>query len=283
MAVRIVTDSTADLPPELARELGITVVPLTVIFDGVAYRDGLDIQADDFYARLQSSKSLPTTAAPAPADFAAAYDSLLNEKGVEGIVSIHLSGKLSATYNNACQAAEGLGDKSEFVAVFDSKSGSLGTGLQVILAARAAAGGATSSEVLALLKRYVDKVKLVFVVDTLEYLQRGGRIGRARAFLGNLLQIKPILSVRDGEIYPEERVRTRRQALDRLFQLCAQTPFVQEIGVVHATTPEEADELQRRFRAAFPAANIYFSRLGPALGVHLGPGVIGAGVLQREA
>ncbi len=280
MAVRIVTDSTSDLPPELASELGISVVPLSVIFGDDVYRDKVDITHDLFYEKLVSSKVLPTTSAPSVGDFLAVYEPLLKE--TDEIVAIHLSSKLSATYNNACQAAQYLADRGARIEVIDSLSVSFGIMFMSIAAARAASAGATVEEIRTLVESMIPRVHIFVVLDTLEYVRRGGRIGRARAFLGAVMRVKPILSFRGGEVHPEERVRTKSLALERMFQIATSYPRATDVGIGYSTNAQEAEELRRRLEAALPGAKIYVARLGPVLGVHGGPGTLGIGVLEGE-
>lgn len=280
MAVRIVTDSTADLPPELAHELGIAVVPLSVIFGDDVYRDKVDITHDLFYEKLVTNKVLPTTSAPSVGDFLAVYEPLLKE--TDEIVSIHISSKLSATYNNACTAAQYLADKGARIEVVDSLSVSFGIMFMATAAARAAKAGATVEKIRALVGGMIPRIRISVVLDTLEYVRRGGRIGRARAFLGTVLRVKPLLSIRDGEVHPEERVRTMAMALERMFQIAISYPRIEEVGIGYSTNPQEAEQLRRRLETALPAAVIHVTRLGPVLGVHGGPGVIGVGVLEGE-
>lgn len=280
MAVRIVTDSTSDLPPELASELGIAVVPLSVIFGDDVYRDKVDITHDLFYEKLVSSKVLPTTSAPSVGDFLAVYEPLLKE--TDEIVAIHLSSKLSATYNNACQAAQYLADRGARIEVIDSLSVSFGIMFMSIAAARAARAGATVEEIRTLVESMIPRVHIFVVLDTLEYVRRGGRIGRARAFLGAVMRVKPILSFRGGEVHPEERVRTKSLALERMFQIATSYPRATDVGIGYSTNAQEAEELRRRLEAALPGAKIHVARLGPVLGVHGGPGTLGIGVLEGE-
>lgn len=280
MTVRIVTDSTSDLPPELASELGISVVPLSVIFGDDVYRDKVDITHDLFYERLVSSKVLPTTSAPSVGDFLAAYEPLLAE--TDKIVSIHLSSKLSATYNNACQAVHHLADRGARIEVIDSLSVSFGITFMAVAAARAARAGATVEEIRALVESMVPRVHIFVVLDTLEYVRRGGRIGRARAFLGAVMRVKPILSFRDGEVHPEERVRTKAMALERMFQIATSYPRATDVGIGYSTNAQEAEDLRHRLEAALPGVTIHVARLGPVLGVHGGPGTLGIGVLEGE-
>ena len=280
MAVRVVTDSTADLPSSLAHEVGIATVPLSVIFGDQVYKEGVDISHDLFYDMLEHSRELPTTSAPSVGDFLAVYEPLLDDSNE--LVSIHLSSKLSATYNNACQAAALLADRGGRIEVMDSQLASFGLGFVVLAAARAANGGASLEQVKATVQHSIPRVHVIFVINTLEYLRRGGRIGRARAFLGTVLRVKPILSMRDGEVYPEGRVRTWAHALERLFQIGTSYPRIREMAIGYSTNPMEAEELRQRLVAARPGVDLYLTRVGPVLGTHTGPGVMGVGVLEEE-
>ena len=279
MAVRVVTDSTADMPSTLAQELGVSIVPLSVIFDSEVYKEGVDITHDLFYDKLVRAKDLPTTSAPSVGDFLEVYEPLLKE--TDEIVSIHISSKLSATYNNACQAAQHLADRGARVEVVDSQSVSFGLTFMAAAAARAAAAGAGIEEVLETVQRVIPRVHIIVLLDTLEYVRRGGRIGRARAFLGTVLRVKPILSLRDGEVHPEERVRTKAHALDRIFQIVT-SYRVKEAAIGYSTNAQEAEEMKRRLESALPGAQLTVTRIGPVLGVHTGPGVLGVGILEGE-
>lgn len=280
MAIRIVTDSTADMAPQLARELGVSVVPLSVIFGDEVYKEGVQIGHDLFYDKLVHSRVLPTTSAPSVGDFLAVYEPLLSE--TDEIVSIHLSSKLSATCNNARAAADQLRERGGRIEVIDSQLVSVGMAFVVGAAARAAIGGATIEQIKAIVERMIPRVRILVVLDTLEYVRRGGRIGRARAFLGNVLRVKPILYIRDGEVHPGERVRTKSLALERIFQIATSYPRVLETGVAYSTNPQDAEELCRRMRQALPGMTVGMTRLGPVIGVHAGPGVLGVGVLEGE-
>lgn len=280
MTVRIVTDSTSDMPAEMARELGVAVVPLSVIFGEEVFKEGVDITHDLFYDKLVSGKVHPTTSAPSVGDFLAVYEELLKE--TSEIVSIHLSSKLSATYDVACQAARQLAGRGARIEVIDSGVISLGMSFLVEAAARAARGGATVEEIKAIIPRMVPHVHLYVVLDTLEYLRRGGRIGRARAFLGAVLRVKPILSLRDGELHPEERVRTWSMATERLFQIATSFPRTKEVAIAYGTNAQDAEMMRRRIEAALPHATIRVIRIGPVIGVHAGPNVLGLGVLEAE-
>lgn len=280
MAVRIVTDSTADLPPETARELNVSVVPLSVIFGDEELLEGIDISTELFYERLVRSKELPTTSAPSVGQFVKVYEEALKE--ADEIVSIHISSKLSATHNNAAQAARQLSDTGAQIEVVDSGLVSLGLGMLVRAAARAAQEGHGIEEIRKLVQEMIPRVHILVALDTVEYLRRGGRIGRARAFLGSMLKVKPILSIRDGEVAPEERVRTKKAAHERLIQIATSYPRVVEFAIAYSTNAHDAEELRRKLAEAEPGAEIHMSKVGPVIGVHGGPGVLGVGILQGE-
>ena len=279
MTVRIVTDSTSDIPATLAHELGISVVPLSVIFGDEVYKEGIEITHDLFYDKLVHSKAMPTTSAPSVGDFLAVYEPLLKE--TDEILSFHISSKLSATYNNACQAAKQLADQGAHIEVVDTLSVSFGLSFVAQAAARAASSGAGVEEIKAIADRMIPRLHILVVLDTLEYVRRGGRIGRARAFLGTMLKVKPILSFRDGEVHPEERVRTKALALERLLQI-ATSYRVKEAGIGYSTNAQDAEDLKHRMEAMVPGVDISIVRLGPVLGVHGGPGTLGIGILEGE-
>jgi DegV family protein with EDD domain len=280
LAVRIVTDSTADLPLSLAHDLGVAVVPLSVIFGDEVFREGIDISHDLFYDKMATGRVLPTTSAPSVGDFLEVYEPLLKE--TDEIVSVHVSAKLSATYNNACQAAQVLADRGARIDVLDSRVVSLGLTFVVLAAARAAREGASVDQISAVVERTVRRIRIYFMLDTLEFLRRGGRIGRARAFLGAMLRVKPLLSLHDGEVHPEERVRTKAHAMERLFQIATSYPNVSEVAIGYSTNPQDAYEFQKRLEAALPRVNILVTRVGAVIGAHAGPGLLGLGLLEGE-
>ena len=270
MTVRVVTDSTSDIPKSVIEELGITVVPLTIAFGAQSYRDGMDLSADDFYARLQQEKALPTTSQPPPALFQHAYEHLITQGDV---VSVHLSHKFSGTVESARRvAAEMAPDK---ITVVDSGSASMGLGLCAIAAARAAQSGADRAACAAAAEEVAGRLHIAVAFETLEYLRRGGRIGRAAAFVGGLLKLKPILTVKDGEAFPVTRVRSRAKAIEELFALITKHQPVSDIVVLHTTTPDDAAALAARAREAAPQATVYEGRFGPVVGEHGGPGMLG--------
>jgi DegV family protein with EDD domain len=280
VAVRIVTDSTADLPLEFAHDLGITIVPLSVIFGEEAFREGIEISHDLFYDKLIHGNVLPTTSAPSVGDFLEAYESLLKE--TNEIVSIHLSSKLSATYGNACQAAQILTDRGARIEVIDSRVVSLGLTIAAMAAARVAREGGKIDQIKATVESVVQRIRIYILLDTLDYVRRGGRIGRARAFLGGMLRVKPLLSLQDGEVHPWERVRTKARALDRLFQIATSYPNLREVAIGYSTNPQDAHDFQQRLAEVMPGVNIWVGRFGPVIGTHGGPGVLGLGLLEGE-
>jgi len=280
LAVRIVTDSTADLPVEFAHALGISVVPLSVIFGDEVYREGIEISQDLFYDKLISGKVLPTTSAPSIGDFLEVYESQLKE--ANEIVSIHISSKLSATYSNACQAAQILRDRGARIEVIDSQVVSLGLSLATTAAARVAREGGDIDQIKAIVDSTIRRIRIYILLDTLEYVRRGGRIGRARAFLGGILRVKPLLELRDGEVHPLERLRTKAHALDRLFQIATSYANVQEVAIGYSTNPQDAHDFEQRLASVMPHVNIWVARFGPVIGTHGGPGVLGIGLLEGE-
>ena len=277
--VAIVTDSTADLPPELVEELGVTIVPLQVIFGDEAYREGVEITTEEFYERLVKSRQLPTTSAPSVGDFQEVYERLLEE--VDSIVSIHIGAKLSGTIQAAQTARQSLA-KPERIEIVDSQAVSVAIGFATMEAVEAARAGAKLAEVKAAAESAVQRTHVRFMLDTLEYVRRGGRIGRARAYLGTLLRVKPILSFREGEVYPEERVRTRARGLERMIQWAVRHQKVKRAVVAHSTTLDEAESIRERLAMAFPSVKVYLIRFGPVLGTHGGPGTIGVGIMEGE-
>jgi DegV family protein with EDD domain len=271
MTVKIVTDSTSDLPPQLVQQLGITVVPVYLRFGDEVYRDGVDIGHDEFYRKLEESPVHPTTSQPTPADFADVYRRLAME--TDAIVSIQTTSKLSGTYSSALQGKElaGTGCRIEVV---DSLSVSMGLGLMVMAAARLAEAGESLAGVMGEVAQAIHHTRIFGVFDTLKYLLRGGRIGKAKALLGILLNVKPLLTMRDGELFPAGQVRTRSKGIDRLFDLVKNALNIQELAIVYSTTPDEAISLRERIGSIFDEKHIHLTRLGPALGVHGGPGTL---------
>jgi DegV family protein with EDD domain len=271
----IVTDSTSDIPKILAEGLGITVVPLTIQWGDQSFRDGHDLAADDFYQRLATSKELPQTSQPPPALFEHAYRHLTTQGDV---VSIHLSHKFSGTVETARSVAAEVAP--EKITVVDSGSVSMGLGMCVLAAARAAQSGASMHDCAAAARSTAERVHVAVAFETLEYLRRGGRIGRASAFLGGLLHLRPVLTVKDGETFPVTRARSRQKAIDEICGLITKFDRVTDVAIAHTTTPEDAANLAARARTLVPHATLHEVRFGPVLGTHGGPGMLGVAVVE---
>ena len=274
--VAIVTDSVADLPPQVAEEFGITVVPLVVRFGTDLYRDSLDLSPDQFYGRLRTSKALPATSVPPPVAFADAYDKLAEKTNEIAVIS--LTSKLSATYQVALQAV-GLMKKKCRVEVLDSQWAIMPQGFIAIAAARAAQAGASVDEVLDVARYTMHRVDMRAAFDTLEYLERGGRIGKAQAFLGSLLKVNPIIGLKDGEVYPVARERSRAKAIDYLYNFAASFGTIEGLAVEYAADLDEANRLVQRLHSKYPQVPIYLTRTSPVIGTHTGPGLIVVSVL----
>ena len=271
MTIKIVTDSTADIPSALAKELGITVVPLYVRFGDETYRDRVDITEDEFYQRLMNDPIHPSTSQPTPQDFVNVYRE--SSQQADGIVSIHISSKLSGTCNSALQAKELVATECP-VEVVDSEMVSMGLGLIAIEAATIANSGKDLQQVVEEVKQLISSTHVWALFDTLKYLALGGRIGKAKALLGSILNIKPVLLVKDGEMAPAGQVRTRAKGIGVLCDLVNKVIDIQDLAIVHSTTPDEAQALADRIGAMFDKDRIRLARLGPALGVHAGPGAL---------
>ncbi len=269
--VRIVTDSTADLTPEQQRAAGITVVPLNVHFGDQVFRDHVDLTTDEFFRRLKASSQLPRTSQPSVGAFEAAYRKLL--EGGDEIVSVHLSSKVSGTFNSALMAAQSVGDGK--IDVVDSLSTSMALGFMALEAANLARAGRDRQTVAECLRGLVAKARVICVVDTLTYLERGGRIGKARALLGSLLNVKPILQLKDGEVVPLGRARGRPQALNRLVELLERDGKVSRLAIMHGAARADAEQLRERIASTYPGVDIQLTEIGAVLGTHTGPGVIG--------
>jgi DegV family protein with EDD domain len=278
MPVAIVTDTCHYLPRNLVAEHGIHQVSLYVHWNGEAQRESEISNYDEYYERLRTGSELPTTSQPSIGDFLEVYEPLL-DAGSE-IVSIHLAGGMSGTVGAAQQAREQLGAMAERVHVIDSASACGGQGLVVLAAAAAARDGADGGAVAERARRARAQLKMWFAIDTLEYLKRGGRIGGAQAWLGATFKIKPILTV-ESEITPIERVRTSRRAFERMVDLLGTRHSDGADGwmVQHIQAPEEADALAARGREIFDCEPLVVSEIGPVIGTHVGPGLLGAGGL----
>lgn len=271
MQIEIVTDSTADLSPQVASQLGITVVPAYLHFGVKTYRDRVDISEDEFYHKLLHDPVLPTTEPPTPQDFAAVYQKLSRHN--DGIVSLHISSKLSATYHSALRGVE-LADVNCPIKVIDSHLVTMGLGLLAIAARSAARSGKTLSRVVEEVEDTISDIHMLGLFDTLKYLALGGRIGRAKALLGSMLNVKPILTMRNGEIEPVGQALSRASGMNRLVEFTENTGQIKDLAIGYSTTPDEAEALAERVSSIFSREHIILARLGPVLGVHGGPGIL---------
>ena len=264
---RVVTDSTADVPPDWRDRYGIEVVPLNVLFGKESFRDGVDLDSDQFFARLEKSADLPTTSAPAPGEFKAVYERLAGE--CDGVISIHIGSNLSATAEAARIGAAEVPGLA--VRVVDS----LNTGMPVAFLCRVAAEQPSLEAAVAAVEARIGKTKILALLDTLRYLEKGGRIGRAQYLVGSLLNFKPIVGLFDGSVQAVDRVRTRRRAIERLADLLRRDLPVESLAVMYSTDPEDAERLQGELQKELPDIDVGLGRIGAVLGTHVGPRAMG--------
>ena len=275
MSVAVITDSTAYLPADLVEGYGIHVVPLYVVLPGRSGREGDDIGPGDVAAALNVRGARVSTSRPTPGDFVAAFRRALDE-GAERLVSVHLSSELSGTWDAARLAAQQVGE--HIVTVVDSRSAAMGSGFAVLAAARSAAAGADAATVAASAREMAAATRTLFVVDTLEHLRIGGRIGSAAAVLGSALAVKPVLHVHDGRVVPLEKVRTTARAMHRLVQRAVQTAGDASVSLAvhHLAAADRAERLAAELRERVPSVReLHVSELGAAIGAHVGPGAVG--------
>ncbi len=277
--VKVVTDSCSDITPQLAREFGITVVPLYVQFGNETYRDNVDLSTEEFYHKLKTTKIHPTTSTVTPADFAELFTKLAEE--TKEILTITLSEKFSATYAAALQGKAMVG-KDCRIEVIDSKAGAGAQMLLVISAAKMAQSGANLKQIADRVRRAIPGVHVLVSFDTLEYLRRGGRIGKAQAFLGSLLKVNPIVGVKDGETFPIARPRNRAQAMDFLVNFVKGVSRIEAVAIEDATTPDDLQTLAERLKDVVPLERIYRSKVSPVIGTHVGPHALAVAVLEAE-
>ena len=281
MAIRVVTDSASDLPPQLASSWNITVVPCYVIIGDQSYRDGVDISADEFYSQLTSSSRLPTTTQPSAADFQAVYEDLLSQG--HQVVSIHVSSKFSGTLNSAHQARTALGEQAAArIEIVDSQLASLPQALLAVSTAERAEGSQSHHAIAEEARQEVPTIHCFFVPDTLEFLQRGGRIGKVKAFVGSVLNVKPILTIRDGEAHPLERTRNRDRAMRRIVELAQEKAPVRQLAVIYSTQRDQAEALRDNLSGLLASEKVVVARFGPTLGTYLGPGAIGVALARGD-
>ena len=271
MPVKIVTDSAADIPSAIVRELGIIVVPAYVNFGTKTYRDGVDINCDEFYHKLSSGPVYPSTSQATPSDFAAVYRKLANE--TDEIISIHMSDKFSGTFSSAQRGKAQAAIKGN-ITMIDSGTITMALGIIVMSAARLALLNRSPAEIVDNIQQGIINTRLLGTFDTLKYLARGGRIGKGKALLGSILNVKPVVTIRDGAISPVGNFRTRTKAVDKLVAMVQGASDAQELAIVHSTTPNEAQNLKIRLSSFVDINHIYIARLGPAIGVHTGPGTL---------
>ena len=271
MTVKIVTDSTADISPEIAKDLDITVVPVYVRFGDEVYRDGIDISKDSFYEKLLLSSKPPSTSQPTPQDFSSIYSDCT--KKTDGIISIHVSSKVSGTYNSALQGKNMVKEKCQ-IEVFDSKVTSAGLALVVMAAARVAQTTSSFQDVFEETQRAIEQVHMLGIFDTMRYLILGGRLNNATAVVASILNIKPLLTFQDGEIMRAGLVHTYQQGIDRLYNYVESSIAIQEVAIAYSTVPEKAAGLKTRLSTILPDEKIYITQLGAGLGSHSGPGAL---------
>lgn len=269
--VRIVTESTADIPAELAAKLDIAVVPSYVIFGSESYRDGVELTKEQFYERLSAAREIPTTATPPPATYEEVYRRLAAE--TNEIVSIHLTASLSGLHNAASLAAQNVPEAQ--IVVIDSEQVTMGYGLMAVAAAEAAQQGATLEEVVGVIEGMKDRARVLAVLDTLEFLYRGGRVGWAQAALGTLMRIKPIIEVQRGEVRLVERARTQKRSFDRLVAMIRALGPLERAIVLHADAPQRAEQLADEVQALHPEWQRLVGHAGVTVASHTGPGAIG--------
>ncbi len=279
MTVKIVTDTLSDITGDLAKDLDITVVPLYVRFGDEIFRDRVEINSEEFYRRLVYEDILPSTTQPTPNDFLVVYEELAKE--TDEILVIVVSSKLSGTYQSATQAKDMLKAKCR-INIVDSLSVAMGMGLIVIAAVNAVKNGANLDEATQFTRKALSRSRLIAYFDTLKYLAKGGRIGKAQGLLGSMLSVKPILTVKDGEMSPLTRVRSLNSGFDYLYNVVANAGKIESLAVEHATTPGDADKLVERFSSIFPKDNIYRSIISPVIGTYAGPNALAISYLEAE-
>jgi DegV family protein with EDD domain len=274
MGIRIITGSGSDITQEEAKQLGITVIPVYLRFGDEVYRDGVDINCDEFYHKLTTSPVHPSTAAPSPGDFAEAYEQTAQE--VNEIVSIHITRRHSATYDAALVGKETAERKNKGckIEVVDSKGVTMWQGLVAIAAAKAAEAGYNLQQVLAEIHQTIEQLRVLALLDTLKYAVKGGRLVKSILQVESMLHVKPFITLRDGQVRPAGIARTRSKGIERLRDFLKSALHVQDLAIVHSTTPDEAHSLADYARSLFPNIVPRIARLGPALGVHGGPGAL---------
>ncbi|MGC4105527.1 MAG: DegV family protein [Thermomicrobiales bacterium] len=280
--IAIVTDSTADLPHDLATELGINVVPFGLRFGHELFRDGVDLTTDDLMGRIEETGRTPATSSPSPRSFADVFADLAQSH--DGIVAVLMSSHLSAVVKSARIAATQFHETTPDappIEIVDSLNVSLGLGLQVMRAASLIRSGLPLTIVAEQLRTEVPANHLIFFLESLDLQRQRGRLGKGPEVVGTVLQLKPVLRLDEGQVIPHERVRTRARALDMLVEFAGSLPAIDEIGIIYDTTPEDVETLRDRLTAIAPDARLDTVQFGPALAAHLGPGVVGLAIRER--
>jgi fatty acid kinase fatty acid binding subunit len=269
--IKIVTDSTSDIPREIAGELDIEIIPAVIQWNGETLRDGIDITPDEFYRRLTTSTTMPTTSQPSPGDFLKLYQSLATR--YDSIVSIHISSKLSGVYQSALIAKQTMGTKLQ-IEIVDSEYNSMGLGLITMAAARVAKAGGKLKDVLEETKKAISQIRMLGIFATLKYTIAGGRINKSFGRVASVLNIKPMLTFKNGEVAMAGLATTHSKGVDRIFHFVKNNLPVSDLAVVHSYVIDEAIKLRERLGGVFPEDKILLASLGPSLGVHGGPGVL---------
>ncbi len=271
--VTIVTDSAAALSPTSVQRYGIRVLPLNIHLDSEVYREGIDISAEQFLTRLRQSSSFPSISPPPASDFQRIYEEITLAGG--SVLSLHISGQLEPVVDVARRAGEGFLGRNR-VEVMDSETISLGQGILVKAAAEAAAAGESLDEIVRLIRGMIPHIYSIFFVETLDYLERHGRIGVAQAILGSMLEVKPILTVEDGDIIPMEKVRTTDKAIEKLVEFIAEFSHIDDLLILRDPCRPDTGELLEQLKLVFGERSLPVFAYGPSLAVHLGPGAMGA-------
>jgi DegV family protein with EDD domain len=279
MSIQVITDSTLDIPQGMADSLGIRVVPIYVRFGDKTYRDGVDIKTDEFYSVLASSEVHPATSQPNPEDFTATYQEYCDS--TEGIVSIHISSRISGTFNSATMAKKTLKSRCP-IEIIDSKMNSGGLGLVTMAAARLAQSGASFSEVVAEARRAVNEVRMFGMFETMKYLARSGRVNKTIATASRILNVMPLLTFHDGEIVRAGLVRAVSKGMDKIYDFVKNNTPISELIIVHSKAADKAEQMKKRLNKFLEEEKILTAELGAGLGVHGGPGVILAAVRKSD-
>ena len=275
--VKILTDSTADIPPDVVERLGIMVLPMKIHVGQKTLRDGIDITAQDFFQKAEHAPAPPTTTPPSPREFEEAFAELTRQ--TDEVVAIFVSSKLSQTFRIATRAAAPLLGRSKIV-IIDSQLITVGLGMLVTAAAQAAADGASLDDVVRLVRGLIPRIYIAFFVETLDYLERGGRVGKAQALLGGMLSIKPLLILEEGEIVALEKVRTRQKAIEKLVEFITEFTRIERMVILHSTTPEDVKVLIEQINLVLPNLDISVDNYGPVMATHLGPNALGVVVYE---